>query len=39
MIYGAWAFIAWMGSILVTDRGNKGGNVFIAGLMVLWGAL
>lgn len=39
VIYGAWAFIAWMGSILVTDGGNKGGNVFIAGLMVLWVAL
>ncbi|KAJ8639608.1 hypothetical protein MRB53_016302 [Persea americana] len=39
VLYAVWAFVGWMGSVLVTERGDHGGSVFIAGLMVLWGAL
>lgn len=32
MIYAAWAFEAWVGSVLVTERGEKGGTVFVTGI-------
>lgn len=32
MIYAAWAFQAWVGSFLVTERGEKGGAVIIAAI-------
>ncbi|CAN6548837.1 unnamed protein product [Malus baccata var. baccata] len=37
MIYAAWAFQAWVGSKLVTERGEKGGLVFISGICVILG--
>ncbi|KAI5352185.1 hypothetical protein L3X38_005076 [Prunus dulcis] len=39
MIYAVWAFQAWVGSKLVTERGEKGGLVFISGICVILGGL
>ncbi|XP_047334614.1 putative multidrug resistance protein [Impatiens glandulifera] len=38
-IYVSWAFQTWFGSILVSKRGEKGGDVFVAGFNVLMGGL
>ena len=38
-IYISWAFQAWAGSLLVSKRGEKGGDVFVAGFNVLMGGL
>ncbi|KAH7856974.1 hypothetical protein Vadar_007449 [Vaccinium darrowii] len=37
MIYINWAFLAWLGSILVTKKGESSGEVFISGLCVILG--
>lgn len=39
MVYISWAFQAWLGSVLVSKRGEKGGDVFVAGFNVLMGGL
>ena len=39
MIYVNWAFQSWVGSILVTEKGERGGPVFISGLCVILGGL
>ncbi|XP_057461232.1 putative multidrug resistance protein [Actinidia eriantha] len=39
MIYVSWAFQAWLGSILVSKKGEKGGDVFVAGFNVLMAGL
>lgn len=39
IIYAVWAFQAWVGGVLVTDRGEKGGLVFISGLCIILGGL
>ncbi|CAN1134740.1 Putative multidrug resistance protein [Linum perenne] len=39
MIYGAWAFQAWVGSYLVSEKGQKGGAVFISGACVIIGGV
>ncbi|KAK9113579.1 hypothetical protein Syun_020376 [Stephania yunnanensis] len=39
MMYATWAFQSWVGSILVTERGDKGGPVFIAEVCVILGGL
>jgi ATP-binding cassette subfamily B (MDR/TAP) protein 1 len=39
IIYAVWAFQAWVGSVLVAERGEKGGVVFISGLCVMMGGL
>lgn len=39
MVYVAWAFIAWVGSILVIEKGETGGRVFVAGVCVILGGL
>ncbi|KAL8209761.1 hypothetical protein R6Q57_006493 [Mikania cordata] len=38
-IYVSWAFQAWVGSLLVTKHGEKGGNIFVSGFNVLMGGL
>ena len=38
-IYAAWAFQAWVGTILVTEKGEGGGSVFISGVCVILGGL
>ncbi|KAK9057029.1 hypothetical protein SSX86_024395 [Deinandra increscens subsp. villosa] len=39
IIYFNWAFQAWFGSILITKHGEKGGDVFVAGFIVLMGGV
>jgi len=39
MIYALWAFQAWIGAVLVTEKGAKGGHVFVAGICVILGGL
>ncbi|KAK6922316.1 ABC transporter-like, ATP-binding domain [Dillenia turbinata] len=39
MIYAAWALESWVGSILVTEKGEKSGPVFIGGVCVVLGGL
>ncbi|CAN4104073.1 unnamed protein product [Withania somnifera] len=39
MVYISWAFQAWLGSILVSKHGVKGGYVFVAGFNVLMAGL
>ncbi|KAL3503440.1 hypothetical protein ACH5RR_037889 [Cinchona calisaya] len=38
-IYISWAFQAWIGSLLVSKKGEKGGDIFVAGFNVLMGGL
>lgn len=39
MIYAAWAFQAWVGGILVTERGEKGGPILVAGICIIFGGV
>lgn len=39
LIYATWAFQTWVGSVLVTRRGENGGNVFCAAICIIWGGL
>ncbi|XAR56648.1 Xenobiotic-transporting ATPase [Bertholletia excelsa] len=39
VIYVSWGFQAWIGSILVSKQGEKGGDIFVAGFNVLMGGL
>lgn len=39
VIYISWGFQAWVGSLLVSKGGEKGGDVFVAGFNVLMGGL
>ncbi|CAI0380114.1 unnamed protein product [Linum tenue] len=39
MIYVGWAFQAWVGTILVTEKNEKGGSIFVAGINVIMGGL
>ncbi|XP_016447076.2 putative multidrug resistance protein [Nicotiana tabacum] len=39
MIYVSWAFQSWAGSVLVANRGESGGRVFISALCVILGGL
>ncbi|KAL2519630.1 ABC transporter B family member 15 [Abeliophyllum distichum] len=39
MIFANWAFQSWVGSILVTEKGESGGHVFISGICVILGGL
>ncbi|KAF8399821.1 hypothetical protein HHK36_015693 [Tetracentron sinense] len=37
--FAVWAFQAWYGSILVTEKGAKGGDVFNSGVCIVVGGL
>lgn len=37
VVFAVWAFQAWYGSILVIEKGYKGGDVFIASVCVIIG--
>ncbi|KAF6176965.1 hypothetical protein GIB67_027765 [Kingdonia uniflora] len=37
--FAVWAFTAWNGSILIIDKGLKGGDVFNAGVCIIFGGL
>lgn len=39
LIYAVWALEGWYGSILVTEKGAKGGNTFAAGVCVIQGGI
>lgn len=39
MIFAVWGFQAWVGSVLVTEKGEKGAPVFIAGICTVLGGL
>lgn len=39
MIYVGWSFQAWFGTYLVTEKGEKGGTIFVAGINVIMGGL
>ncbi|KAK9276870.1 hypothetical protein L1049_006407 [Liquidambar formosana] len=39
MVFATWAFEAWVGSLLVTERGERGGRVFISAVCVILGGL
>ncbi|KAL2547092.1 ABC transporter B family member 15 [Forsythia ovata] len=39
MIFATWAFQSWVGSILVTEKGESGGHVFVSGICVILGGL
>ncbi|XP_034677879.1 putative multidrug resistance protein [Vitis riparia] len=39
IIYVSWAFQAWIGTYLVTKKGESGGPLFVAGFNVLMGGL
>ncbi|KAJ4832438.1 hypothetical protein Tsubulata_017100 [Turnera subulata] len=38
-IYLSWAYQAWFGTYLVTEKGEKGGSIFVAGINVIMGGL
>ncbi|KAI3452645.1 hypothetical protein Pfo_009309 [Paulownia fortunei] len=39
MMFVTWAFQSWVGGLLVTEKGESGGHVFIAGICVILGGL
>ncbi|XVF02602.1 hypothetical protein REPUB_Repub04eG0189000 [Reevesia pubescens] len=39
IIYAAWAFQAWVGGVLVTEKGESGGAVFVAGICIITGGV
>ncbi|KAJ1441897.1 P-loop containing nucleoside triphosphate hydrolase [Sesbania bispinosa] len=39
VIYISWGFQAWVGTFLITEKGEKGGHVFVAGFNILMGGL
>lgn len=39
MMFATWAFQAWVGGLLVSNRGENGGRVFIAGTCIILGGL
>jgi len=39
MIYVGWSFQAWLGTYLVTEKGEKGGSIFVAGINIIMGGL
>lgn len=39
IIYVGWAFQTWVGTILVSEKGEKGGTIFVAGICVIMGGM
>lgn len=39
MVFVAWAFVSWVGSYLVTEKGETGGKVFVAAICVIMAGL
>lgn len=39
MMFATWAFQSWVGGLLVAEKGEKGGRVFIAGTCIILGGL
>lgn len=38
-IFATWAFMSWVGSVLVTERGENGGLVFVSSICAVLGGL
>ncbi|KAI3733465.1 hypothetical protein L6452_12908 [Arctium lappa] len=39
MVFVAWAFVSWVGSYLVTEKGETGGRVFVSAICVIMAGL
>ncbi|XP_077228537.1 putative multidrug resistance protein [Tasmannia lanceolata] len=39
MVYAVWSHQAWVGSVLVTEMGAQGGQVFVAAICVILGGI
>ncbi|CAK9176016.1 unnamed protein product [Ilex paraguariensis] len=39
MAFAAWAFQSWVGSILVTEKGENGARVFVSSICIILGGL
>lgn len=39
LMFATWAFQSWVGGLLVTEKGESGGRVFIAGTSIILGGL
>nr|XP_043613654.1 putative multidrug resistance protein [Erigeron canadensis] len=39
MVFVAWAFVSWVGSYLVTEKGESGGKVFVSAICVIMAGL
>ncbi|RZC92416.1 hypothetical protein C5167_004250 [Papaver somniferum] len=39
LIFAAWAFLAWVGSTLIINRGEKGGAIFATGCSLIMGGM
>ncbi|XP_076895959.1 putative multidrug resistance protein [Bidens hawaiensis] len=39
MVFVTWAFTAWLGSYLVTQKGEKGGAVFVSAICIIMAGL
>lgn len=37
--FGSWAFIIWVGAVLVTEKKAKGGELIAAVMSILFGAM
>lgn len=39
MLFATWAFQSWVGGLLVTELGESGGRVFVAGAGIITGGM
>lgn len=39
VIFAVWAFMSWVGSILITEKGEKGGLVFVSSICISLGGM
>lgn len=39
MLFATWAFQSWVGGLLVTEKGETGGHVFVAGASIISGGM
>lgn len=39
MMFATWAFQSWVGGILVSEKGESGGRVFVAGTCIILGGI
>ncbi|KAH6801900.1 ABC transporter family protein [Perilla frutescens var. frutescens] len=39
MLFATWAFQSWVGGLLVTEQGESGGHVFVAGASIISGGM
>lgn len=39
MMFATWAFQSWLGGLLVSEKGENGGRVYVAGTCIILGGL